>query len=127
LAELLLDRLQLLAQEVLALALVQLGLDLGLDPRAELEHLELTAHDHRELPKTLLDVGELEQALLLLGLQPKCRRDEVRERSRVVDVRRGELARGGAVRREPPRGARAGRAGTAQARQSGRTASARFA
>ena len=45
LAELLLDRLQLLAQEVLALALLHLRLDLRLDLRAELEHLELAAED----------------------------------------------------------------------------------
>ena len=45
LAELALDRLQLLAQEVLALALVHLRLDLGLDPRAELDHLELAGEE----------------------------------------------------------------------------------
>ena len=46
LAELLLDRLQLLAQEVLALALLHLGLDLRLDLRAELEDLQLAVEDH---------------------------------------------------------------------------------
>ena len=45
LAELVLDRLQLLAQEVLALALVDLRLDLGLDLGAELDHLELAGED----------------------------------------------------------------------------------
>jgi hypothetical protein len=39
LAELLLNRLQLLAEEVLALVLADLGLDLRLDLRAELEAL----------------------------------------------------------------------------------------
>ena len=53
LAELLLDRLELLAQEVLALALVDLGLDLGLDLRAELDHLELAGEDLREAPQPL--------------------------------------------------------------------------
>ena len=40
LAQLLLERLQLLAQEELALALLHLGLDLRLDLRAELDDLE---------------------------------------------------------------------------------------
>ena len=53
LAELLLDRLQLLAQEVLALALLHLRLDLRLDLRAELEHLELPAEDRRHLAQAL--------------------------------------------------------------------------
>ncbi len=86
LAELLLDRLQLLAQEELALPLVELGLHLRLDLRAELEHLELAVQDQRDLAQPRFDVDELEQRLLLLGLQPQRRRDEVAERARVVDV-----------------------------------------
>ncbi len=53
LAELLLDRLQLLAQEVLALALVQLGLDLRLDLGADRDHLELAREDLRQPPQPL--------------------------------------------------------------------------
>ena len=101
LAELLLDRLQLLAEEVLALALLQLGLHLRLDLRAELEHLQLAVQDQRDLAQPLLDVGQLEQLLLLLGLQPQRRGDEVAERARVVDVRGGELELLGQVRDEP--------------------------
>jgi hypothetical protein len=41
LAQLLLDRLHLLAQVVLALVLLQLGLDLALDLVADLEHFEV--------------------------------------------------------------------------------------
>ena len=91
LAELLLDRLQLLAEEVLALALLHLRLDLGLDLRAELDHLELTAEDARDCVQPLLDVGGGEQGLLLVGLQAHRRGDEVRERTRVVDVRGRDL------------------------------------
>ena len=101
LAELLLDRLQLLAQEVLALALLHLGLHLRLDLRAELEHLELAAQDRRDLPQPLLDVDRLEQLLALLGLDRAQRRgDEVgrarsgRRRSR----RRAAAPRGGRAR-----------------------------
>ena len=102
LAELLLDRLQLLAQEVLALALLHLRLHLRLDLRAELEHLELAVEDRRDLAQPLLDVDRLEELLPLLGLdRAQRRRDEVRERARVVDVRRGELELLRQVRREP--------------------------
>ena len=102
LAELLLDRLQLLAEEELALALVDLARDLRLDLRAELRHLELAVQDPGDRAQALLDVDDLEQLLPLLGLQAQRRRDQVAERARVVDVRRREL--------------RAPRAGTASAR-----------
>ena len=46
----------------------------------------------------LLDVGGLEQLLLLLGLQAHRRGDEVRERARVVDVRGRDLQLLGQVR-----------------------------
>jgi hypothetical protein len=49
LAELLLDRLELLAQDELALAAVDLGLDLRLDARADGDDLELAREDGREL------------------------------------------------------------------------------
>ena len=45
LAKLLLNCLHLLAQEELALALLELGLHLGLDPRPELEHFQLAVED----------------------------------------------------------------------------------
>ena len=101
LAELRLDRLQLLSEEELALALVDLAGDLRLDLRAELRHLDLAAEDQRDLPQPLLDVGRLEQLLPLLGLQPQRRGDQVGERCRVVDVRGRELQLFGQVRRHP--------------------------
>ena len=47
LAELLADRVELLAQHELALALVDLRLDLRLDLRADRDHLELAGEDVR--------------------------------------------------------------------------------
>ena len=101
LAELLLDRLQLLAQEVLPLALLHLGLHLRLDLRAELEHLQLAREDGRDVAQALPDVDRLEQLLALLGRdRPQRRGDEMRERARVVDVRRRQLQLLGQVRRQ---------------------------
>ena len=91
LAELLLDRLQLLAEEELALALVDLGLDLGLDLGAELDDLELAGEDPREVAQALGDVDLFEQLLLLLGAEPQRAGDQVTERRRVVDVGDREL------------------------------------
>ena len=82
LAELLLDRLELLAQEVLALGLVELGLHLRLDPRADRDDLELAREDLRQPPQPLGDVDLLEQLLLLLGLDPQRAGDQVRRARR---------------------------------------------
>ena len=102
LAELLLDRLQLLAQEILALPLLHLGLNLGLDLRSELEDLELAVEDRRHGAQPLLDVDLLQDLLALLGLDRAQRRgDEVAQRARVVDVRGSQLKLLGQVRREP--------------------------
>jgi len=101
LAELLLDRLQLLAQEVLALAFLHLGLDLRLDLRAELEDLQLAVEDCGNRAKSLLDVDLRQDLLAFLGLdRAQRRRDEVAEGARVVDVRGGQLQLLGQVRRE---------------------------
>ena len=54
LAQLVLDRLQLLAQEVLALGLVDLGLDLGLDLRAELRPPRARGRGSRESRRSRL-------------------------------------------------------------------------
>ena len=56
LAELALDGLELLAQDVLALGLVHLGLDLGLDPALELEDLDLVGEEVRDELEALDDV-----------------------------------------------------------------------
>ena len=86
LAELVLDRFQLLAEEELALAFVDFGLDLGLDLGAELDDLELAGEDLREVAQAGGDVDLLQQLLLLLGADPQRAGDQVGERRRVVDV-----------------------------------------
>ena len=65
LAELLLDGAHLLAQEVLALALVDLAAHVALDLGAELEHVELAREDADQRAHALLDVALLEQRLLV--------------------------------------------------------------
>ena len=69
-AELFLDRLELLAEEELALALLHLRLHLGLDPAAELEQLQLAIQQAEKLAQPRLDLHDLQQLLLLLGLDP---------------------------------------------------------
>ena len=64
LAELLLDRLHLLAQEVLALVLADLRLHLRLDLRAELEDFELLDQDPVQVVHPRADVERLEHLLL---------------------------------------------------------------
>ena len=100
LAELLLDRLQLLAEEELALALLELRLHLRLDLRAELVDLELAVEDLRDLAQPLLGVGDLEDQLLLLGLEPEGGGHQVAEAARVVDVGSSDLQLLGQVRGE---------------------------
>ncbi len=86
LAELVLDRFHLLAQEELALALVDFGLDLRLDLAAELDHLELTGEDLGQMAEAGGDLVLLEQPLLLLGRDPQCPGDQIAERRGIVDV-----------------------------------------
>ena len=101
LAQLLLDRLQLLAEEELALALLHLRLHLRLDAAAELEQLELAVQEAQQLAQSLLDVLELEELLLLLGLDPQERGDEVDQGGRLVDVGERDLQLLREVRDEP--------------------------
>ncbi len=91
LPELLLDRPQLLAQVVLALALVDPLLDLRLDLGAERDHLELAGEDLREPPQPGADVDLLEDLLLLGGRDAQRSGDQVGERRGVLDVGDGEL------------------------------------
>ncbi len=86
LPQLVLDRFQLLAQEELALAFVDFGLDLGLDLGAELDDLELAGEDLRERAQPGGDVDLLEQLLLFLGRDPQRAGDQVAEGGGVVDV-----------------------------------------
>src|SRR4051794_12390562 len=91
LPELLLDGLELLAQHVLALALVDLRLDLGLDLGADRDHLELAGQRLGQAPQPAADVDLLQQRLLLLQRQAQRAGDEMAERARVVHVGDREL------------------------------------
>ena len=91
LAELVLDRLELLAEEVLALALVDLGLDLGLDLGAELDHLQLAGEDLGEAAQSLGHIDRLEQLLLLLGRDAQRSGDQVRQGRGFVDIGHRQL------------------------------------
>ena len=86
-AELLLDRLELLAEVVLALALADLGLDLRLDLRPERQDLGFLGQHRDQARQARLDVGRLQQLLLGLGRQRgQRRRDEVAEPIGLGDV-----------------------------------------
>ena len=91
LAELVLDRLELLAQVVLALSLLDPRLDLGLNLGAELDHLELAGEDLREPAQAPADVDLLEQLLLLGGRDPQRPGDQMGQRRGVIHVGDREL------------------------------------
>ncbi len=84
LAELLLDRLELLAQEHLALAVAELFLDLGLDVLLGLQHVELPLDVHQDAPHPLLDREGLEQHLALRLAQVGVAGHQVGEPARLV-------------------------------------------
>ena len=86
-AELLLDRLHLLAQEVLALVLADLGLHLRLDARSELEDLELLDQDPVQRVHPRADVERRQDLLLHRRADGRqARRDEVGELAGIGDV-----------------------------------------
>ena len=93
LAELLLDRLELLAQEHLPLAVAELLLDLRLDLRLGVEHGDLPLHRDQHTAQPLLDRSRLEQRLPLRVRQLDVRRHQVGEVRRLADLGE-ELAHG---------------------------------
>ena len=90
LTELALDGLQLLAEDVLALGLVHLGLDFGLDLALQLEDLDLLGEEVRDELQPLGDVDRLEQLLALLGGHVGAVRHHVGEQPWLGDVARGD-------------------------------------
>ncbi len=91
LPELLADGLELLAQEELALPLLEVGLDVALDLGAQLEQLELAVDQHGEAAQARLEVRLLQQLLALLHRQPQRGGHQVGERGRVVQVGHRDL------------------------------------
>ena len=86
LAELALDRLELLAEDVLPLGLVHLGLDLALDLPLELQDLDLAGEERRDELEPLDDVDRLEELLALLGRHVRAVGDHVGEQAGLADV-----------------------------------------
>jgi hypothetical protein len=88
LAELGLDRAELLAQEVLALVAVDLLLGLGLDLRLDRGHLELAAQDRVHAPQPRQRVERLQHLLRVRQAQAQVRGHQVREAAGLLHVRR---------------------------------------
>ena len=85
LAEFLLDRLDLLVQVVLALALLHLPLDAAADALLDLQDVDLAFEQPEQVLEALGDGAHLEDLLLLLELQRQVRGDRVGEAAAVVD------------------------------------------
>ena len=101
LAQLLLDGLELLAKEVLALVLADLGLDLRLNLRPELEDLELLDQDPVQTVHPRAHVERRENLLLDRRTDGgQARRDEIGELARIGDVGRERLKIVGEQRRQ---------------------------
>ena len=88
LAELLLDRLELLAQEVLALALVDLALGGAGDLLLDRQDAHLAPQDLEDGLEALDGRDRLEDLLGLLDLELEVRGREVREARGLVEARR---------------------------------------
>ena len=86
LAQLLLDRLELLAQDVLALVAPHLLLHLGVDLLADLQHLVLARQELQHLAQARLEVEGLQHVLLLVDLHVQVRGDEVGQLPRLDDA-----------------------------------------
>ena len=85
-AELLLDRLDLLVQVVLALALLHLPLDAAADALLDLQDVDLVLELLEQLLEALADVDEVEHRLLVLELERQVRGDRVGQAAGVVDA-----------------------------------------
>ncbi|GJD96834.1 hypothetical protein OCOJLMKI_4060 [Methylobacterium iners] len=88
-AELLLDRLHLLVQVVLALGLLHLPLDAGPDALLHLEDGDLALHERQHALEALRHSRDLEDRLLVGDLDREVRADRVGELRGLVDLRDG--------------------------------------
>ena len=86
LAQLLLDRLHLFVQIVLALRLLHLTLDARADALLDLEHPDLAFHQRDHAFQPAADRADLQQFLLLAELDREVRGDRVRELARLLDL-----------------------------------------
>ena len=86
LAQLLLDRLQLLAEDVFALVAPHLLLHLAVDLLADLQHLVLARQEPEHLAQARLEVERLQHVLLLVHLDVQVRDDHVGQLARLDDA-----------------------------------------
>ena len=94
-AQLLLDGLQLFAQEVLALHLFHTGLRFGLDLAAQLQHLQFLAQQGHQMAQLAFQRVDLQQVLRLAQFNAHVGGDGVDQLQRVFHIQRGrnEFAR----------------------------------
>ena len=85
-AELLLDRLHLLVEVVLALRLLHLPLDARADALLDLQHRDFALHQAEHLLQPLGDRRRLQDLLLVGNLDREMRRDRVGELGVVLDL-----------------------------------------
>ena len=85
-AELLLDRLHLLVEVVLALGLLHLPLDAGADALLDLQHRDFALHQAEHLLEPLGDRRGLQDRLLVGNLDGEMRGDGVGELGVVLDL-----------------------------------------
>ena len=86
LPKLFLDRLYLLVQVVLTLALLHLAFDAATDALLDLQDVELALHQLEKMLEALLDVEHFENFLLLLELQRQMRGNGIAQPASLVDA-----------------------------------------
>src|SRR5579884_1120133 len=100
LSQLALDLFELLAQQILALRLVNVLLDLTTDPALEFENFDLFGEDSVGLAQTLGDVERYEQLASLVGLQFGHVPDQIGKPCRILDLSHGRKRLGRKVAAE---------------------------
>ena len=98
LAQLLLDRLHLLVEVVLALALLHLLLDAAADALFDLQHVHLAFDQREDVLQALAHVLDLQDLLLGVELQRHVRGDVVGEPARLLDASERGQSSGGTLR-----------------------------
>ena len=93
-AEFLLDLLQLLIEEILALLLVEFALDLGLDIALQREHLLFLVEQFQHPTSTGFDAGHFEQCLLFFHRSVHVGTDEIDQEGQALDALDGETSFG---------------------------------
>ena len=99
-AQLSLDRLELLVEEVLALAFFHLAADFGLDLVGQFEDLELAVEDFGDAPQPRGHVEGFQQFLLLAGREGQIGGQEVGQSAGGLDVLQDDLGLVGDVGRQ---------------------------